>query len=128
MKQLAITENHLYAKAYHKGKRFVTGSLAVYALPDYAAERLRRAHPQKIRQNRVGLTVSKKLGHAVIRNRVKRILREGYRMVDAEKAVKRGHLIVIAARERAIGKTSNEIASELSLALSSLGLLTRDER
>ncbi len=126
MKQLAITENHLYSKAYQRGKKFVTGSLAVYVLPDYAAEKLRQRHPLKIKQNRVGLTVSKKLGGAVVRNRVKRILREAYRSVDSAGTLKRGYLIVIAARERATGRKSQEIAYELSLALASLGLLPKN--
>ena len=58
MKFNAICENHLYSKAYSKGKRAVTSALAVYTLPDYQAARLAKAHPQKIKVNRIGLTDS----------------------------------------------------------------------
>ena len=125
MKLHAIRENHLYSKAYSKGKRAVTPALAVYILPDYTAEALRRANPQKSRINRVGLTVSKKLGGAVVRNRVKRIMREAYRAVDKEYTVKTGFLIVIAARERAIALTSTLLAQDLKEALSRLHLLVQ---
>ena len=128
MKFKAICENHLYSKAYAKGKRAVSGAVAVHVLPDYASERLRREHPQKIRMNRLGLTVSKKIGNAVTRNRTKRILREGYRTVITENSIKTGFLIVIVAREKAVGMKSTDIAKELYAAFKKLNMLTEKEQ
>ena len=123
MKYRAICENHLYSKAYTKGKKFITQDLRVYVLPDYHAERLRRANPLKQRINRIGLTVSKKIGGAVVRSRVKRIIREAYRTLDKEYQVRTGHLIVIAAREGATVRKSTELSEQLKKAFDKLGLI-----
>ena len=114
MKFNAICENHLYSKAYSKGKRAVTSALAVYILPDYAAKRLAKAHPQKKLENRIGLTTSTKLGGAVVRSRARRILREGLRQLEKEKPLKKGFLIVIAARSAATEMKSTDIKKHLN--------------
>ena len=122
MKFRAIKENHLYSKAYSKGKRAVTSALAVYILPDYAAKRLAKAHPEKKVVNRIGLTTSTKLGGAVVRSRQRRIMREGLRMLEKERTLKKGFLIVIAARSASIGLKSTEIKNQLDFAFKKLGM------
>ena len=122
MKFQAIKENHLYSKAYSKGKRAVTSALAVYVLPDYAAKRLAKAHPEKKVVNRIGLTTSVKLGGAVVRSRCRRIMREGLRALEKEKTLKVGYLIVIAARSAAINLKSTEIKKQLDFAFRKLGM------
>ena len=127
MKFVAIKENHLYSKAYSKGKRAVTSAIAVYVLPDYAAKRLAKAHPQKKVVNRIGLTTSTKLGGAVVRNRTRRILREGLRALEREKTLKVGYLIVIAARSAAVDLKSDEIKDQLDFAFKKLGMYAEDK-
>ena len=122
MKFKAICENHLYSKAYTKGKRAVTSALAVYVLPDYKAKALAKAHPQKKTVNRIGLTTSTKLGGAVVRSRARRIMREGLRLLEKEKPLKVGFLIVIAARGRATILKSTDIKNELDIIFTKLGM------
>ena len=122
MKFRAICENHLYSKAYSKGKRAVTSALAVYVLPDYAAKRLAKAHPQKKMVNRIGLTTSTKLGGAVTRSRCRRIMREGLRAVEREHTLKVGFLIVIAARSASVNLKSQDIKAQLDFAFKKLGM------
>ena len=122
MKFKAICENHLYSKAYTKGKRAVTSALAVYVLPDYHAKRLAKAHPQKLILNRYGLTTSTKLGGAVVRSRCRRIMREALRTLEREKPIKQGFLVVIAARTAAVSMKSTEIKQQLDFALTKLGM------
>lgn len=122
MKDIAIRENHLYQKAYKNGKRFVGKLVAVYVLRDLAARRLQKAHPQKLAVNRLGLSVSKKIGGAVERNRAKRIIRAAYAPLRDE--LKTGNLIVISARGAIVGKKSGDVERELRLAFHKLGLRT----
>ena len=120
MKNIAIRENHLYNKTYKRGKSYVGRYIAVYVLRDLAARRLAKANPEKEFVNRVGLSVSKKIGGAVVRNRVKRIIRAGF---DTHKAgLKTGFLIVISARSAAANKKSTDIAQELSEAFTALDM------
>ena len=121
MKNIAIKENHLYQKAYRNGKRFVGKTVAVYALKDLAAPRLRREHPEKKFVNRLGLSVSKKLGGAVTRNRAKRVIRAAYDPLSP--ALRTGFLIVISARGAICDKKSTDVRLELENAFRTLGLL-----
>ena len=127
MKFRAICENHLYSKAYSKGKRAVTSALAVYVLPDYQAKRLAKAHPEKRVVNRIGLTTSTKLGGAVVRSRCRRIMREGLRALEREKPLKTGFLIVIAARSASVNLKSTEIKCQLDTAFTKLGMFAEDK-
>lgn len=61
--------------------------------------------------NRVGITVSKKLGKAVVRNRVRRRIREAYRL-NEEKFLS-GWDIVIVARSRAVEVSFQKITESL---------------
>lgn len=123
MKHIAITENHLYSKVYAKGQKFVTRDTVVYILKDLRSEKLMKANPMKEYVNRVGLTVSKKLGGAVVRNRVKRILREGLRQTENDLNLKKGYLIVIVARTGAVEAKSDQIRRELTKAFYSLNMI-----
>ncbi len=113
MKEFAIKENHLFVKAYTKGKRYITNTVAVYVLRDLKAGRLRKENPQKEFLNRIGFSATVKLGNAVTRNRCKRIMRAAYRMVTAEHDIGKGNLIVISARAGAVGASSRQVKKDL---------------
>lgn len=124
MKYPAICEHHLYNKAYKQGKHFFGKYVCVYVLKDYMAKRLQNAHPEKIVVNRLGLSVSKKIGTAVKRNRAKRVIRAGYSTVEAK--LRRGFLIVISARPDICDCKSQDVARELKFAFKKLDMLDID--
>lgn len=123
MKHIAIGENHLYSKSYAKGSKFVGRYVVAYVLKDLKAKKLQCAHPQKQMVNRIGLTVSKKLGHAALRNRVKRILREGLRQAEKDNNIKKGYLIVLVARPSCTEAKSTDIYFDISKAFKMLNLI-----
>lgn len=83
----ALKLNHIFRRLYH------TSGCANAYLVLYA-------RPNKTGLNRVGITVGKKLGGAVVRNRVRRRLREVYRL--NEDFFTPGWDIVVVARSRCI--------------------------
>ena len=94
--------NHIFRRLYSAGGRG-NNLLVLYA------------RPNRLGINRVGVTVSKKLGKAVVRNRVRRRLREVYRLHESRFLP--GWDIVVVARGRAVEASFADLTrSYLSLA------------
>ena len=98
----ALKLNHIFQRLYRTSGH-ANSFLVLYA------------RKNRTDTNRVGITVSKKLGHAVVRNRVRRRLREVYRL--HEERFSPGWDIVVVARSRAIKAPFDTLTeSYLSLA------------
>ena len=104
--------NHIFQRLYHTGGH-ANSFLVLYARRNRSCT------------NRVGITVSKKLGHAVVRNRTRRRLREVYRL--NEQRFLPGYDIVVVARTRAVEAPFDALtASYLALAKKA-GILRQTE-
>lgn len=62
-------------------------------------------------RNRLGISVSKKVGNSVVRHRITRLIRESYRLNEIQ--FHKGLDIVVIARPSARGRTCGEIESAL---------------
>ena len=104
-----LKKNYEFQRLYSKGKSAVTPFLVVYV------------RKTKKKTNRIGITVSTKLGKAVVRNRVRRRLRELYRL--SEEAFVPGCEIVVVARVRAVKASYSQLQKAFMSACAKLGIL-----
>ena len=107
-----LKKNSDFRRLYAKGKSVVTPYMVLYC---------RR---NSLGVNRLGYTVSTKLGHAVVRNRVRRRLREIYRLNSP--SMKQGWDIVVVARSRCVGARYAKMNAAFLEACGTLGLLRED--
>lgn len=104
-----VKKNHEFRRMYQKGRSSVNSYLVLYVRPN------RRGY------NRLGVTASTKLGKAVVRNRVKRRLREVWRLNDAQ--LKQGYDMILVARGRSIRGDFREVEKAYLRAAKELKLL-----
>ena len=100
--------NHIFRWLYHTNG-FADGYLVLYA------------RKNRTESNRVGITVSKKLGKAHVRNRTRRRLREVYRL--NEKRFRPGWDIVVVARSKAVEAPFDKLTKSYLTLAKKAGLL-----
>ncbi len=91
-----LKKNHEFRRLYQKGASAVGSGMVIYC------------RKNKLGRNRLGITVSVKLGHAVVRNRARRRLREVYRL--NRHRMKEGYDLILVAR----GRTTTAAWKELN--------------
>jgi ribonuclease P protein component len=121
MKFPAIKEHHLYNKTYRSSRRFFGKYVCIYVLKDTHARLLQKSHPQRVIVNRFGISVSKKVGTAVKRNRAKRVIRAAY--APLEDKLGKGFLIVVSAKPEINGVKSTDVQNEMRYAFKRLEML-----
>lgn len=110
---ISLKENRIFRRLYAKGKSAVSPALVLYC----------RRNGRK--ENRFGITAGTKLGHAVVRNKVRRRLREIYRL--NEDKLLPGYDIVIVARVRAVHSRYADLEKQFLRLAKKLQLLRAPE-
>jgi ribonuclease P protein component len=97
--KIIALKNNEFVKVYQTGKSKANKFLIMYVLK------------KNENSSRLGISVSKKVGNSVIRHRVKRLIKEAYRLNS--KSFESGYDIVIIARSTAKDKSYKDIESAL---------------
>ncbi|MDD4124616.1 MAG: ribonuclease P protein component [Eubacteriales bacterium] len=95
-----IRENHIFSRLYSKGKSYSGRCVVLYCQKNYGGK-----------VTKVGITVSKSRGNAVVRNRIKRRIKESLRLLYP--FMKEGYFIVVVARQASVSAAYCELADEL---------------
>ena len=95
----SLKKNQDFQKVYHNSKSYANKYLVMYVLENGQDK------------NRLGISVSKKVGNSVVRHRLKRLVKESYRL--NESVFQNGLDIVVVVRTTAKDRSYKEIESAL---------------
>lgn len=95
----SLKKNRDFQNVYSKGRSYANRMLVMYVLDNHTEN------------NRLGISVSKKVGNSVIRHRITRLIRESYRL--QEDMFNSGLDIVVIARATARNADYHQIESAL---------------
>lgn len=109
VKIITLKENRNFRYLYTRGKSKVSPILVIYVIRN------------RLSVTRIGVTASKKVGNAVMRNRSRRIITEAYRQISPN--VKPGFDLVFVARGRTPFVKSTDILNVMSVYLKQFGVL-----
>lgn len=100
-----LRKNYQFQRVYKQGKSSATKNTVIFIRKNYEG------------RNRLGVSVSKKVGKSVVRHRLKRLYVEAFRNLKAN-MVKSGFDIVILGRKGAGSMTYSEVFSEIKRLMS----------
>ena len=95
----SLKKNRDFQVVYKKGKSFGNKYLVMYVLPN------------ELGKNRIGISVSKKVGNSIVRHHLTRLIRESYRLHEEQFLC--GYDVIVIARTTAKDRTYHEIESAL---------------
>lgn len=94
-KIISLTSNKNFKRAYTDGTSFSSNLAVIYI------------YPNNLDYNRTGYSVTRKLGKAVVRNKIKRLFREAYRYYIEHLIA--GYDIIFVARKAVLKSSLNDI-------------------
>lgn len=109
-KIITLKNNRDFKRAYIKGRSYISRNVVTYIVKN------------KKKQNRFGITTSKKIGNAVLRNRARRVIKSAYLSIQPD-LKKVGYDFVFVARTKTLFTKSNIIANIMTEQFKQAGIL-----
>lgn len=103
-----IKLNREFIYAYKRGKKVVSDCIVFHY------------YKNKTERNMLGITATKTIGKAHVRNRAKRLIREAYREVAPN--LKQGYNIIIAARSKIAYVSYSDVLAAMNFCVNKSGL------
>ncbi|MGM0548533.1 MAG: ribonuclease P protein component [Bacillota bacterium] len=107
----SLKKNKEFKKVYENGKSYATRNLVIYCLKY-----------KKGKKNRYGLSVSKRVGNAVVRNKLKRRLREIIREFEKNEDFK-GYEIIFIARNPVVQLNYHSLKKDVNRLLKKMNII-----
>lgn len=120
MKKRKLRKNVEFRTVYRRGRSFPNNLLVLYV---YKNNRNRLQDGEIY--NKVGISVSKKVGKSVVRSRVKRLIKESYRLNNA--SLKSGYDFVFVARTALRDKNYRDVENAMINLFKRAGLYNNEE-
>lgn len=108
----SLKKNYEFSRVYKKGRFFAGKFIVMHTLKN------------KYSFNRLGITVSTKFGKSVKRNRIRRLIRENYRI--NEDFIREGYDIVFVARKQDSMPSYRQVGKEMKFLMTRLGMLKQN--
>lgn len=108
-KKYRLRKNIEFKRVYNKGKNYWNRNLILYV------------RKNGLEETRLGITITKKIGNAVIRNKIRRRLKEIYRL--NHQSVKNGYDLIFIPKKNVVDLSYKELESSLIHILKISGIL-----
>jgi len=111
-KIITIKRSRDFSRAFKRGKSVADKYLVIYI------------YKNNIEINRIGISIGKKVGNSVNRNRVKRLIRENYRQIKASLEV--GFDVIFIPRQLSKDAKCKDIYNSIFKLFKKLGILSKE--
>jgi ribonuclease P protein component len=115
-----LKKNFEFKTIYRRGKSFANDLLVMYILKN------KKNRDKDINfYNKLGVSVSKKVGNSVVRSRSKRLISESFRLND--EFMTKGYDFIFIARNPIVGKNYSDVEKAMKNLIKKAGLYNKNE-